>query len=286
MPEYNFEHEYFRYLLQEETIDVEVKVKTMKGIHTFRRDCTTQIISCKPWSPRLQPYPSLVRRMQTYLELKGQNASQSCPSSNQAVRPTLLWKTPVPKKAIDRRQKKRSRMPIRKQFKVRLVEKPLSHNRKPEATATTATATQTPMMKPTATSIKGPNAKLTPIPLAVYNMPSAKMQEVPRSSMQRPQGGEVPLIPNLNNPPMKQQPKPLQPKAPATASDAIPPTRDDTPWPNTVPASTNLFVGQSWLISLNGNEIPTLALIKMEKRPDAESIPTKAGSDPLPKGPM
>ena len=89
--------------------------------------------------------------MQTYLELKGQDASQPCPSSNQAVRPTSLWKTPVPKKAVDRRQKKRSKMHIRKQFKVRLIEKPLSHTTKPEATATTATAAQTSMMKPTAT---------------------------------------------------------------------------------------------------------------------------------------
>ena len=95
MPQCNFVHGYFSCLLPEETINVEVKVKTMKGIHTFRRDCTTQIIS---WSPRLHPYPSLVKRMQTYLELKGQNASQLYSSSNQAVRPHVMWKTPVPKK--------------------------------------------------------------------------------------------------------------------------------------------------------------------------------------------
>ena len=105
MPQCNFVQIYFRCLLPEETIDMEVKVKTMKGIHTFRRDHTTQIISCKLWSPRLCPYKSLVRRMQTYLELKSQDASQLHPSANEAVRPTLLQKTPVPKKAIDERQK-------------------------------------------------------------------------------------------------------------------------------------------------------------------------------------
>ena len=141
MPEFNFVHGYFRCLLPEETMDMEVKVKMMRGIHMFRRDHTTQIISCKPWSPRLHPYPSLARRMQTYLELKGQDVSQPCPSSNQAVRPTSTWKTPVPKKALDRRQKKRSKMPIRKQFKVRLIEKPPSNTTKPEATATNVTAT-------------------------------------------------------------------------------------------------------------------------------------------------
>ena len=256
---------------QRRTIDVEVKVKTMKGIHTFRRDRTTQIIYCKPWSSRLCPYLSLVRRMQSYLKLKGQDANQPCPSSNQAVSPTLLWKTPVPKKAIDRRQKKRSKMPIRKQFKVRLIEKPLSHTTKPEATATTAAATQTLMMKPTAMSTKWPTPKLTPIPLTVYNVPSAKIQEVPRSSMQKPQGGEVPLIPNLNNPPMEQQPTALQPKAPATASAATLPTRDDTPWSNSVLVSTNLFVARSWPIPPNENEIPIPVFIKMEERPNTES---------------
>ena len=49
--------------------------------------------------------------------------------------------------------------------------------------------------------------------------------------MQKPQGGEVPLIPNLNNPLMELQPTPLQSKAPATASAVILPARDETPWP-------------------------------------------------------
>ena len=36
-PECNFRHGYFRCLLLEETVDIEVKIKTMRGIHTFRR---------------------------------------------------------------------------------------------------------------------------------------------------------------------------------------------------------------------------------------------------------
>ena len=183
MPQCSFVHRYFRCLLSEETVDVEVKVKTMKGIHVFRRDCTTQIISCKPWSPRLHPNPSLMRRMQMYLGLKGQGANQPCSSSNQAVKPTSLQKAPVPKKAIEKRQKKRSKMPIRKQFKVRLTEKPLSHTTKAEAIATTLTATQTSMMKPTATFTKWPTANCTPIPLTIYNVPSAK---IPSSSERSP----------------------------------------------------------------------------------------------------
>ena len=56
IPECNFMHGYFRCLLPEETLDMEVKVKMMRGIHTFRRDHTTQVMSCKPSSSR---HPSL-----------------------------------------------------------------------------------------------------------------------------------------------------------------------------------------------------------------------------------
>ena len=49
---------------------MEVKVKTMQGIHTFRGDRTSQVIKCNPCSTRLHPYPSLVHKMRTYLELE------------------------------------------------------------------------------------------------------------------------------------------------------------------------------------------------------------------------
>ena len=52
-------------------------------------------------------------------------------------------------------------MSIRKLFKVRLIKKPLSPTTKPEAIATTATATHTSVMKPTARSTMWPTAKLT-----------------------------------------------------------------------------------------------------------------------------
>ena len=104
MPQCNFAHGYFRCILPEETIDIEVRVKTVKGIHTLRRDCTTQVTSCKPWSPKLHPYSSLVRKVKTYLELKGQDNSQLCKSSYQVCKTTSPWKTPVPKRAADKKE--------------------------------------------------------------------------------------------------------------------------------------------------------------------------------------
>ena len=70
-PKCSFSWGYFQCKLPEGMVDVEVKIRTMRGIHTFQRDCTTQIISCKPWSPQQHPYPSLAKKMKTYLELKG-----------------------------------------------------------------------------------------------------------------------------------------------------------------------------------------------------------------------
>ena len=123
-----------------------MKVKTMKNIHTFRKDHTTQVISCKPWTSRLHPYPSLVRKVQTYLELKDQNADHTNLSSNLSVRPPTFspQKAPVFRKPIDKK-KKRSKQPNRRQFKVRVIKKPLP----PPSTSiiakptTTATAIQT-----------------------------------------------------------------------------------------------------------------------------------------------
>ena len=66
----------------------------------------------------------------------------------------------------------------------------------------------------------------------------------------------------------------------ATATFATLLTRDDTPWPNTVLASTNLFLAwSSWPIPLSVNEAPTLTFIKMEKS-DEKAPPKQAVISP------
>ena len=52
--------------------------------------------------------------------------------------------------------------------------------------------------------------------------------------MRRFKGKEESATPNSDNPSKAQQPK-------ATATATAPQTREDTPWPNAMPASTNLF---------------------------------------------
>ena len=164
--ECNFLHEYFRCLLPIETIEVEVKVKMIRGIHPFRRDHTTQVISCNPWGTRLHPYPSL---MKAYLEMEGKLGTQPQLqlhiSTYSPDKSSLPQTTPVPKKA---EKKKRTKAPIKRRFKVRVIVQPLSINPTmpigptPTTVTTMATSTQTSTVKPTATT-----ASLTPIPVTV-----------------------------------------------------------------------------------------------------------------------
>ena len=114
-PECNFLKGYFRCQLPVEMVDVEFKVKMMQGILAFRMDRTSQIIKCNPWSTRLCPYPSLIRKMKTYFELEGKigpkprcqpqtHPQQTQPRSTQPSTNPMLRKAPG-QKASDKRKK-------------------------------------------------------------------------------------------------------------------------------------------------------------------------------------
>ena len=67
-PECNFMHGYSRCQLPVEAEDVKVKIISMQGMHMFRRDITMQLIKCTPWSTRLHPHPTIIKKMKTFLE--------------------------------------------------------------------------------------------------------------------------------------------------------------------------------------------------------------------------
>ena len=69
-PECNFLHGHFRCKLPVEVVDVEVKVTSMQGTHIFRRDQTTQLVRCIPWTPNLCPHPNMIKKMKTFLEVQ------------------------------------------------------------------------------------------------------------------------------------------------------------------------------------------------------------------------
>ena len=86
-PECNFLHSFLRCKLPVEVVDVEVKITSMQGTHIFRRDRTTQLIMCTPWSTRLHLHPTIIKKMKTFLEVENEMGPIPTPSSQ--FRPLL-----------------------------------------------------------------------------------------------------------------------------------------------------------------------------------------------------
>ena len=87
-PECNFLHGFFRYRLPVETVAIEVRITSMQGMHTFRRDRTCQLIKCNLWDTRLHPHPTIIKKMRTYLELERKLGPKPQPQTKQ-FRPLL-----------------------------------------------------------------------------------------------------------------------------------------------------------------------------------------------------
>ena len=125
-PECNFLHGFFRCHLLVETVDVEVKITSMQGIHTFRKGRVCQIMKCNPWSTRLYPHPTLIKKMRTYLELEGKLGPKSKiqPQQNQS-RPIQPNTNPLVRREGKATDKRRKLIPT-KRYKVQVVAKPES----------------------------------------------------------------------------------------------------------------------------------------------------------------
>ena len=79
--EWNFLYRFFRCKLLIEVVDVEVKITFMQGTHIFRRDWTMQVIKYTPWSTRLHPHPTIIKKMKTFLEVEGKMGPTPAPAS-------------------------------------------------------------------------------------------------------------------------------------------------------------------------------------------------------------
>ena len=106
-PECNFLHGFFRCKLPVEVVDVEVKITSMQGTHIFRRDRTTQLIKCTPWSTRLCLHPTIIKKMKTFLEVENKMGPIPTPSSQ--FRPPLPDTNPISEKTMSQ---KRGREPL------------------------------------------------------------------------------------------------------------------------------------------------------------------------------
>ena len=106
-PECNFLHGSFRCKLPVEVVDMEVKVTSMQGTHIFRRDRTTQLIRCIPWTTKLHPYPTIVKKMKTFLEVKNKMAPV-IPALVSQFRPPLPESNPNIRKGNTTEKRKRA----------------------------------------------------------------------------------------------------------------------------------------------------------------------------------
>ena len=57
---------FFRCKLTVEVVDIEMKITSMQGMHIFRRDRTTQLIKCTPWSTRLCPHSTIIKKKKNF----------------------------------------------------------------------------------------------------------------------------------------------------------------------------------------------------------------------------
>ena len=112
-PECNFLHGFFRCKLPVDMVDVEVKSTSMQGTHIFRRDRKTQLIRSSPWSTRLCPHPTIIKKMKTFLEVGGKMGPIPTPGSQ--FRPPLPDTNPNIRK--DTVTEKRKRATPKKKFR-------------------------------------------------------------------------------------------------------------------------------------------------------------------------
>ena len=85
-PECKFLHGFFRCRLLVEVVDIEVKITSMQGVHIFRRDRTTQLIKCTPWSTRFHLHPTIIKKMKPFWEVEGKMGLIPIPVSGSQLR--------------------------------------------------------------------------------------------------------------------------------------------------------------------------------------------------------
>ena len=70
--------------LPEDTIDVDLNVQTLQGIHTYKKDRSTQVIKCSSWGSKVRSFPSLQKKMAEFLRCRQITAT---PYANRSFQP-------------------------------------------------------------------------------------------------------------------------------------------------------------------------------------------------------
>ena len=106
-PECNFLHGFFRCKLPVEVVDVEVKVTSMQETHIFRRDRMTQLIRCIPWTTKLHPHLTIVKKTKTFMEVENK-MKPIIPAPVRQFRPPLPETYPHFRKSDTTEKRKRA----------------------------------------------------------------------------------------------------------------------------------------------------------------------------------
>ena len=61
--------------LPTDTVDVELTIKMVKGIYTYRKDHMAESMVFSPWSRTVIPFPSLQRKIQAYQDKNKQTSA-------------------------------------------------------------------------------------------------------------------------------------------------------------------------------------------------------------------
>ena len=158
--ECNFLHGYFRCQLPVEVADVEVKITSMQGMHIFWRDWMTQLIKYTPWSMRLYPHPTIVKKMQTFLEVEGKMGPIPQPMSSQYRLPQPDTNPNVRK---DKATEKRKRAVPTIRFGPITASRPSEAAEYPPATTSKTQTNARPQMQEEASDSRPPPLENAPV---------------------------------------------------------------------------------------------------------------------------
>ena len=130
---------------------------------------------------------------------------------------------------MSEQKKRRPRVPAKRRYKARVIAQPIPTIPMTAAPVNLTPTVPTPTVATTSTQMPMTKSAAKSILVMVYNLAKGKFDGVPYAS-ERPQAEENPSVHNSNPPQLENIPNGLTFQV-----------REDTPWPKTESASTNLF---------------------------------------------
>ena len=94
-----------------------------RGIHSFRKDCSTQTSTCSPWHTQVRPFPSLRRKMKDYIKEWQAIINPFAANKEYPTRPNPSLFAKKPKPPQTKRSNTETKYDIKKLHKPRKVDR-------------------------------------------------------------------------------------------------------------------------------------------------------------------